>query len=102
MDYIQFCVDCGVYCECDVPLAARQNNKLLLSSHQSCRNYGRNIVCLCYLVELFGHLADDLGVLHVPEHLDPHGAWLHNHKHGMRFLCCSCWERVQPGAADLR
>lgn len=29
-----------------------------------------------YLVELFGHLADDLCILHVPEHLDPHGAWL--------------------------
>lgn len=27
-----------------------------------------------YLIELFGHLADDLCVLHVPEHLDPHSA----------------------------
>lgn len=27
------------------------------------------------LVELLRHLADDLCVLHVPEHLDPHRAW---------------------------
>lgn len=29
-----------------------------------------------YLIKLFGHLADDLCVLHVPEHFDPHGTWL--------------------------
>ena len=28
-----------------------------------------------YLVKLLRHLADDLGVLHVPEHLDPHRSW---------------------------
>lgn len=33
-----------------------------------------------HLVKLFGHLADDLCVLHVPEHFNPHGAWSHRHE----------------------
>lgn len=35
---------------------------------------------MAHLVKLFGHLADDLCVLHVPEHFNPHGAWSHRHE----------------------
>lgn len=31
-----------------------------------------------YLIKLLCHLTNDLCILHVPEHFNPHGAWLHS------------------------
>lgn len=46
------------------------------SFHKSINNSDEN----SYLIKLFRHLADDLCILHVPEHLNPYSAWLRNRK----------------------